>query len=52
MFNNFSEEYKQVMVAAEQTVQSLGYSEILPEDIFREIVKIKNGNIYDILSSF
>lgn len=52
MFNNFSEEYKQVMVAAEQTVQSLGYREILPEDIFREIVKLKDGNIYDILSSF
>ncbi len=52
MLNQFTEEYKAIMLAAENTAKSRGYNQILPEDVLVEISKIKEGNIYDLFSSF
>ncbi len=52
MLNQFTEEYKAIMLAAENTAKSHWYSQILPEDVLVEISKIKEGNIYDLFSSF
>lgn len=52
MFNNFTEEYKQVMLDAEGRVKQFWYKEILPEDVFIQITYIKNGSIFELLSSF
>jgi ATP-dependent Clp protease ATP-binding subunit ClpA len=52
MLNQFSEEYKSVMLAAENRAKLLGYKEIIPEDILVQIAAIKSGNIADLFSSF
>ncbi len=52
MLNQFNEEYKAVMLAAENRVRQFGHKEIVPEDIIVQIASIKNGNIYDLFTSF
>lgn len=52
MLNQFTDEYKQIMLDAENRVKKYGYREILPEDVLIQIAKIQKGNIYDLLSSF
>ncbi len=52
MLNQFTEEYKNIMLAAEGRAKQFGYSEILPEDVIIQIAHIQNGNIYDLFSSF
>lgn len=52
MLNQFTEEYRSVMLAAEQRAQQFGYREILPEDILLQISKIPSGNIFDLFTSF
>lgn len=52
MLNQFNEEYKWVMLSAENRVRQFGYREILPEDVMVEIAWVKNGNIYDLFTSF
>jgi ATP-dependent Clp protease ATP-binding subunit ClpA len=52
MLNQFTDEYRNVMLAAEQRAQQFGYREILPEDILIQIAKIQNGNISDLFGSF
>ncbi len=52
MFNNFSEEYKKLMIDAENSVKDAGYSEILPENAFFEAVRMKSGPIYDLFSAY
>lgn len=52
MLNQFTEEYRNIMLAAEQRSQQFGYSEILPEDIVLQISKLQSGNIYDLFTSY
>ena len=52
MLNQFTEEYRNVMLAAEQRAKQFGYKDILPEDILIQVTKIQSGNIYDLLGSF
>ncbi len=52
MLNQFTEEYKKVMLEAEQRVKQFSYKEIRPEDVIIQIARIKDGNIFDLFSSF
>ena len=52
MLNQFNEEYKGIMLSAENRVRQLGYKEIIPEDVVIQIATIKTGNIYDLFMSF
>ncbi len=52
MLNQFTEEYRNVMLAAEHRAKQFGYQDILPEDILVQIAKVQSGNIYDLFGSF
>ncbi len=52
MLNQFNEEYKWVMLSAENRVRQFWHREILPEDVMVEIASIRSGNIYDLFTSF
>lgn len=52
MLNQFTDEYKQVMLAAENRAKQFGYKEILPEDVLVQIAAITKGNMYDLFTSF
>ena len=52
MLNQFNEEYKGVMLSAENRVRQFWHREILPEDVMIEIAGVKTGNIYDLFTSF
>jgi len=52
MLNQFTEEYRNVMLAAENRVKQFGYKEILPEDIVFQIANISTGNITDLFTTF
>jgi len=52
MLNQFTEEYRDIMLAAEQRAKQFGYREILPEDVLVQVAKIQSGNIYDLFGSF
>lgn len=52
MLNQFTEEYKKVMLDAEHRVKQFSYKEIRPEDVIIQIARIKEGNIFDLFSSF
>lgn len=40
MLNQFTDEYKKIMLDAENRAKQFGYKEILPEDILIQIAKI------------
>ncbi len=42
MLNQFTEEYRNIMLAAEQRAQKFGYREILPEDVLMQVAKVQN----------
>lgn len=52
MLNQFTEEYRNIMLAAEQRAKQFGYREILPEDVLLQVTKVSNGNIFDLFGSF
>ena len=52
MLNQFNEEYKNVMLAAENRVRQFWHREILPEDVLIQIAALKSGNAYDLFTSF
>lgn len=52
MLNQFTDEYKQVMLSAENRAKQFGYKEILPEDVLIQIAAITKGNMYDLFTSF
>ncbi len=52
MLNQFTDEYKKIMLDAENRAKQFGYKEILPEDILIQIAKISKWNVYDLFSSF
>ncbi len=52
MLNQFTEEYRNIMLAAEQRAKQFGYREILPEDVLVQVAKVQSGNIYDLFGSF
>jgi hypothetical protein len=52
MLHQFTDEYKKVMLDAENRAKQFGYKEILPEDILIQIASIKKGNMYDLFTSF
>ena len=51
MFNNFSDEYKKLMIDTENTVKIGNFPEILPEDVFLEIMKNPSA-VVDIFVSY
>lgn len=52
MLNQFTPEYKQIMLDAENRAKQLGYKEILPEDVIIQISRIEKWNMHDLLMSF
>ncbi len=52
MLNQFTDEYKKIMLDAENRAKQFGYKEITPEDILIQIAKISKWNVYDLFSSF
>ncbi len=52
MLNQFTDEYKQVMLSAENRAKQFGNKEILPEDVLIQIAAITKGNMYDLFTSF
>jgi len=52
MFNNFSPDYKKILLASEEVVKSYSFSEVTAEDVFYQIMKLKNGPIFEIFSSY
>lgn len=52
MFNNFSDEYKKLMVDAEKSVKASKRPEILPEHVFIEAVRIESGPVFDLFSAY
>lgn len=52
MFTNFTEEYKKVLIEAENNTKIKWYKEIISEDIFLEIIKFQGWIIYDLFSSY
>lgn len=52
MYNNFSDEYKKLMIDTENTVKSGNFPEILPEDVFLEAMKSTSGAVFEIFSSY
>lgn len=52
MLNQFTDEYKQVMLAAENRAKQFWYKEILPEDVLIQIASSTQGNMYDLFASF
>ena len=52
MFNNFSPDYKKILLSAEETVKSSGFKEVTAEDTFYQIMKLKSGPIFEIFSSY
>ncbi|MDD2565371.1 MAG: ATP-dependent Clp protease ATP-binding subunit [Candidatus Gracilibacteria bacterium] len=52
MLDNFSTEYKKVLIDAENNVKNNGFKEVIGEDVFLEIIKITEGNINQIFSSY
>lgn len=52
MLNQFTTQYRDIMLAAEQRAKQFGYREILPEDILIQIAKVTEGNTYDLFGSF
>lgn len=52
MYTNFTEEYKRIMIEAENAIKQSGASEILPEDVFLHILSLKTGPIYELFASY
>jgi len=52
MLNQFTDEYKQIMLDAENRAKQFGYKEILPEDILLQISRLPKGNISDLFATF
>ena len=52
MLNQFTDEYKQVMLSAENRAKQFGYKEILPEDVLIQIATISKWNMADLFASF
>ena len=52
MLNQFNDEYKQLMLDAENRAKQFGYKNILPQDILLQIAKISKGNVADLFIQF
>jgi len=52
MYTNFTEEYKKIMIDTENAIKQGGISEICPEDVFLQTLKIKTGPIYELYASY
>lgn len=52
MIDHFTEEYRQIMLDAENRARQFGYKEILPEDILLQAAKIPQGNVSDIFATY
>lgn len=52
MLNQFNDDYKQLMLDAENRAKQFGYKNILPQDILLQIAKLSKGNIADFFMQF
>ena len=52
MLDQFNEEYKRIMLDAENRAKQFGYKEILPEDILLQIARLPSGNVSDLFATF
>lgn len=52
MLDNFSQEYKKILIDAEKIVRNTWYKEVLSQDVFLEVIKIQNWNISDIFNNY
>jgi ATP-dependent Clp protease ATP-binding subunit ClpA len=52
MFWNFTDEYKKILISAENLVKNNWYSQILTEDVFLEIIKNQVGTIYEVFMDY
>lgn len=51
MLNNFTDEYKQIMLDAENRAKQFGHKHIIPSDILLQISKLPRGNVADIFQT-
>lgn len=52
MLDQFTQEYKQIMLDAENRAKQFGFKNILPEDILLQIAKLSSGNIAELFTNF
>lgn len=52
MLDQFTQEYKQVMLDAEHRAKQFDYKNILPEDILIQIARLSSGHIAEIFQNF
>jgi hypothetical protein len=52
MFNNFSDEYKKLMIDTENAVKTGNFPEILPEDVFLEMMKTPSIGVVELFVSY
>ena len=52
MLDNFSQEFKEVLIEAEKVAKNAWYKEVIWEDVFLEIVKMQKWNVCDVFNSF
>lgn len=52
MLDKFTQEYKQIMLDAENRAKQFGYEYIFPEDILLHISRLTSGNIADLFADF
>ena len=51
MLNQFTDEYKQIMLDAENRAKKFGHKNILPEDVLLQISRLTKGNIAELLQT-
>lgn len=52
IYNNFSENYKKVLINAENRVKEIGFKELKTEDIFLEILRTAENALKDVFSLY
>lgn len=52
IYSNFSDGYKKTLINAENKAREVGLKNLLPEDIFLEILETAEGGILEILTLY
>lgn len=52
MLENFSNDYKQVLIDTETKIRNSSYWEVIPEDVFIEIIRSQKWNVWDVFLSY
>ena len=52
VFKNFTDEYKTLLLQAENAAKSSGYGSLESSDLVLEVLRLKSGDIYAVFSDF